>query len=118
MSNLWTTAAFGLGIMLMMGFVTWIYSLARNNVNIVDSLWSLMFLAGAVCYAAMANNFSAASLLLLTLVAVWLYATGVKKRTGATVKYAPTTSLTLVSRAFTSSLVCRQFLPGSSRYRC
>jgi len=71
MSNLWITAAYGLCIMLMMGLITWFYSLARNNVNIVDSLWSLMFLAGAVCYAAMANNFSAASLLLLTLVAVW-----------------------------------------------
>ncbi|MCF7981123.1 MAG: DUF1295 domain-containing protein [Pseudomonadales bacterium] len=71
MSNLWITAAFGLGLMLMMGLVTWIYSLTRHNVNIVDSLWSLMFLAGAVCYVLMANNFSAASLLLLSLVAVW-----------------------------------------------
>lgn len=71
MSDLWITALIGLGIMLTMGFVTWIYSLARSNVNIVDSLWSLMFLAGAVCYALMANNFSAASLLLLVLVTAW-----------------------------------------------
>ena len=71
MNAILITATYGLGIMLLMGLVTWVYSLVRNNVNIVDSLWSLMFLTGAVYYAAMANNFSAASLLLLILVAIW-----------------------------------------------
>lgn len=71
MNSLWLAAGYGLAIMLAMGFVTWLYSRVRNNVNIVDSLWSLMFLAGAVCYVVMADNFSPASLLLLTLVALW-----------------------------------------------
>jgi steroid 5-alpha reductase family enzyme len=71
MNTFLIAALYGLAIMLAMGFITWLYSLYRKNVNIVDSLWSLMFLAGAVCYAAMASHFSAASLLLLILVAVW-----------------------------------------------
>ena len=48
MNAFWIAAVYGLAVMLAMGFVTWFYSLYRKNVNIVDSLWSLMFLAGAI----------------------------------------------------------------------
>jgi steroid 5-alpha reductase family enzyme len=71
MSELWLTGLYGLGIMLVMGMVTWLYSLYRQNVNIVDSLWSLIFLAGAYTYAAVAGNFSDRNLLLLGLVTLW-----------------------------------------------
>ena len=56
MTTLWQAAFYGLGIMLLMGFVTWIYSLQRRDVSMVDSLWSLMFLAAALTYAISLNN--------------------------------------------------------------
>ncbi|MBT8438872.1 MAG: DUF1295 domain-containing protein [Gammaproteobacteria bacterium] len=68
---MWASAIYGLGVMLAMGLVTWVYSLFRHNVNIVDSLWSLMFLAGACTYAVLADNFSDRNLLLLVLITVW-----------------------------------------------
>ena len=71
MTTLWMAAGYGLAIMLIMGLVAWLYSLTRQNVNIVDSLWSLMFLAGGICYALVAENFSHANLLLLTLLTLW-----------------------------------------------
>lgn len=71
MNVIWAGALYGLGIMLVIGLLGWLYSLRRQNVNIVDSLWSLMFLAGALCYAFVAGSFSSASLLLLVLVAAW-----------------------------------------------
>ena len=71
MNDIWSGALYGLGIMLVIGVLGWLYSLRRHNVNIVDSLWSLMFLAGAICYAVIAGNFSSASVLLLILVAAW-----------------------------------------------
>ena len=71
MTQIWLTALYGLGIMLCMGLLTWLYSLVRNNVNIVDSLWSLMFLAGAFTYALVMDNFSVANVLLLVLLTLW-----------------------------------------------
>ena len=41
---------FGLAVMLALGFLTWLMSLRLRDVSIVDSLWSLMFLAGAGVY--------------------------------------------------------------------
>ncbi len=71
MNELWSPALLGLSIMLAMGFVTWLYSLYHDDVSIVDSLWSLMFLAGAVSYSFSMANLSAANVLLLFLVTVW-----------------------------------------------
>lgn len=71
MNTFWMAALYGLAIMIAMGFVTWLYSLYRNNVNIVDSLWSLMFLAGAITYTAVAGELTQRNILLLTLVAIW-----------------------------------------------
>ncbi|MBT8127831.1 MAG: hypothetical protein HKP12_13265 [Gammaproteobacteria bacterium] len=39
MNEIWQT---GLCVILLMGLVTRSYSLCRRNVNIVDSLWSLL----------------------------------------------------------------------------
>lgn len=71
MNAFWIAALYGLVIMLAMGFVTWLYSLYRNNVNIVDSLWSLMFLAGAITYIALAGELTERNILLLSLVTIW-----------------------------------------------
>lgn len=62
---------YGLAIMLLMGFITWLYSLYRNDVSIVDSLWSLMFLAGAAVYLLLADNVTARNILLIALVFIW-----------------------------------------------
>jgi hypothetical protein len=42
MNEIWQTGLYGLSVILLMGLVTWSYSLYRRNVNIVDSLWSLL----------------------------------------------------------------------------
>lgn len=70
MTDIWLTGLYGLAIMLSMGILTWLYSLTRNDVSIVDSLWSLMFLAAAIFYA-FADVMSMRNLLLLVLVAAW-----------------------------------------------
>jgi len=71
MTDLWQTYILGLSIMLCMGFITWLYTLSSDDVSIVDSLWSLMFLAGALSYAYSAGGLTAGSILLLVLVATW-----------------------------------------------
>lgn len=71
MNEFWNAAVYGLAIMLAMGFVTWLYSLYRKNVNIVDSLWSLMFLAGAITYTVSAGELTERNILLLSLVTIW-----------------------------------------------
>ena len=71
MNDFWIAALYGLVIMLAMGFVTWFYSLYRKNVNIVDSLWSLMFLAGAATYTVYAGELTERNILLLSLVTIW-----------------------------------------------
>lgn len=71
MNELWQTSLYGLGIMLTMAVLAWCYSLYRRNVNIVDSLWPLMFLAAAVVYAFRAETLAGGHILLLVLVAIW-----------------------------------------------
>ena len=71
MNEIWSTGIYGLLVMLGMGVVTWLYSLYRNDVSIVDSLWSLMFLAGAVVYLIFADNVTAGNILLMVLVSLW-----------------------------------------------
>lgn len=71
MNEIWSSGFYGLAIMLVMGLVTWLYSLYRKDVSIVDSLWSLMFLAAAISYVIAADNYTQHSLLLLTLISLW-----------------------------------------------
>ncbi len=51
--------------------LTWLLSLYRRNVAIVDSLWSLMFVLTALIYIAGSPAWGARSVLVLSLVAVW-----------------------------------------------
>ena len=66
-----TSALNGLAVMLTMGVLGWLYSLLKNNVNAVDSLWSLMFLAAALVYAGPVDDPGAFKILLLVLIAIW-----------------------------------------------
>lgn len=44
----WTHTMTAFAGMLALGLAGWLITLPRNNVNLVDSLWSLFFLAGAL----------------------------------------------------------------------
>lgn len=68
---MWTTYLGALALILAMGALTWLYSLYRRDVSIVDSLWSLMFLAAGVLYAWHSPEFGSRSALVLALLAVW-----------------------------------------------
>ncbi len=70
--------------LLVAAFLTWLVSVAKRNVAIVDSLWSLMFLLAALAYAWVAPAWDAASAahvaapgtverreLVIVLVAIW-----------------------------------------------
>ncbi|MDJ0741295.1 MAG: DUF1295 domain-containing protein [Gammaproteobacteria bacterium] len=61
----------GLGILLAMAAATWLLSLRLRDVSIVDSLWSLMFLAAAIAYLAAVADPAARALLVVGLVALW-----------------------------------------------
>ena len=51
------------------GVVAWLYSVAKRNVAVVDSLWSLFFLIAAGAFAYATQPLSARGLIVLTLVA-------------------------------------------------
>jgi steroid 5-alpha reductase family enzyme len=63
---LWSGAA-----LLAVAVIFWLVSLWRNDVSIVDSLWSLMFLLVAGVYTALADASGPRGTLMLVLVAVW-----------------------------------------------
>jgi len=70
----WTLYLNGLAVTLVMLLVTWIISLIRRDVSIVDSSWSLMFLAMALAYtvpAWLTGEPQPRTLLLLLLVGAW-----------------------------------------------
>ena len=71
MNEFWNIWVGGLGVMLTLGVVTWLYSLLNNDVSIVDSLWSLMFLAGALYYASSVDQLGPSAILMLVLVSLW-----------------------------------------------
>ena len=74
----------GLAVLLGAAFLTWVVSVVKRNVAIVDSLWSVMFLLAALAYFRVAPAWDAASALhvaapgtverrelVLVLVAIW-----------------------------------------------
>lgn len=60
-----------LGVLLVFGTLSWVISLVREDVSIVDSLWSLMFLLAATVYAVSASQPGARTMLVLVLVTTW-----------------------------------------------
>ena len=67
----WTALLWSGALLLLIAVVFWLVSLWRNDVSIVDSLWSLMFLLVALAYAAMSGDGGPREVLVLALVAVW-----------------------------------------------
>lgn len=65
--NTWLLALVAL---LLFGVAGWLVSLARKDVSIVDSMWSIMFLIAALIYARVTEAGPRESLVLL-LVAIW-----------------------------------------------
>ncbi len=59
------------GVLLAAGALFWLVSLAKNDVSIVDSLWSLMFLLSAATYAFLSGAAGPRATLVLVLVGLW-----------------------------------------------
>jgi steroid 5-alpha reductase family enzyme len=61
----------GLAPIAAAAFLTWLLSVSKRSVSIVDSLWSLLFLIAAVSYAVAAPQLMPRAIGVLILVAVW-----------------------------------------------
>ena len=66
-------AAYGLAfaLILFIAVLFWVVSLVRNDVSIVDSLWSLMFLLILTLYMGITGEQGPRGWLVLALVAIW-----------------------------------------------
>jgi steroid 5-alpha reductase family enzyme len=60
-----------LALLVIAAVCTWVLSLARRNVALIDSLWSLMFVLAACTYALGAGAVGYRAALVLSLVTVW-----------------------------------------------
>ena len=67
----WTAYGLSFAAILAVAAVFWLISLVRNDVSIVDSLWSMMFLLMLGLYMSMSDLSGARAWLLLVMVAVW-----------------------------------------------
>lgn len=67
----WAAFAWSGFSLLIVAVVFWVVSLLRNDVSIVDSLWSLMFLLVASVYAWLSEVSGPREIMVLALVAVW-----------------------------------------------
>ena len=64
----------GLAVIAALAVATWLFSVAKRDVSIVDSLWSILFLAATITYIYVSRDVSGGSprdALLLVLVAAW-----------------------------------------------
>lgn len=66
-----TTYVYGLAAVLTFGVVFWLISVAKRDVSIVDSLWSLMFLLATIVYVVSLAETGPRAALILVLVTVW-----------------------------------------------
>lgn len=67
----WTVYFLGLAALLGAASVTWLLSLVKRDVSIVDSLWSPMFLLAGIVYATSLPEPGPRTGLALALVAIW-----------------------------------------------
>lgn len=67
----WTAFLWAGAALLAVAVVFWLVSLRRDDVSIVDSLWSLMFLLAALVYAAVGPASGPRELLVLGMVTLW-----------------------------------------------
>jgi steroid 5-alpha reductase family enzyme len=67
----WIAFLYSGAALLVVAVVFWLISLLRNDVSIVDSLWSLMFLLAAGVYAGLSEGNGTRTVVVLVLVAIW-----------------------------------------------
>lgn len=67
----WTAYIWSGASLLLMAVAFWVISLWRNDVSIVDSLWSIMFLLAALVYVATSGVSGPREVLILVLVTIW-----------------------------------------------
>ena len=67
----WIAYSWSGAALLLVAAVFWLISLLRNDVSIVDSLWSPMFLLVALVYSAMSSNIGPREVLILVMVTLW-----------------------------------------------
>jgi len=67
----WSAYALALAFAAAMAVAAWLYSVARRDVSIVDSLWSLMILASLGVYLLLTWNNGHRAVLVLMLLSVW-----------------------------------------------
>ena len=60
-----------LGTMAVLAVATWLVSLFKRDVSVVDSVWSVMIWAGGLSYAASAAELGTRSALILVLLTLW-----------------------------------------------
>ena len=61
----------GLGVVITGAVLAWLFSLARHDVSVVDSLWSLFITTAGIVYALMLPTSNGRAVLMLALAAVW-----------------------------------------------
>jgi len=66
-----TVALQALLLMALLAFGTWLVSLRKNDVSIVDSIWPLLILTGALTYTWASPQTGPRALVVVTLVALW-----------------------------------------------
>ena len=59
--------------MLILGSITWLLSIFKRDVSIVDSIWSLMILVAAIVYFLQNNTISLREALIFSLVVFWAF---------------------------------------------
>lgn len=67
----WLIYVDGLLVICILAFLTWLLSIYLKDVSIVDSAWSLMFLAAAAVYLVQSGDYSLKNILVICLVAIW-----------------------------------------------
>jgi steroid 5-alpha reductase family enzyme len=67
----WGAALNTLGAIAILAVVGWLLGVIKRDVSIVDSLWSLFFLLGAIVYAVSADASGPRVMLLFSLVTLW-----------------------------------------------
>ena len=67
----WMIFLDGLLVISILAFAAWLLSLRLKDVSIVDSAWSLMFLAAAVVYLFQSGSYEIKNIILISLVSIW-----------------------------------------------
>lgn len=69
--SVWTVWAAGIAGIALLMVMTWLVSLVRRDVSLVDRVWGVAFIVAAVIYALLGDGAPHRTALVLTLVTVW-----------------------------------------------